>query len=267
MKIQRFQEFGYDEMVSDFLNSIIENISESDSEKNVYKRIQDKVMADLNLNIKLVATFGAGIGSLYPIVEKLMKGSGIGMSDVTPDKVVLLTLAAVAITYLEEKKFKSAEEEQELIDDSKSMLEELKMRGVGNGIVKKLMKSLESVKNIFSIIGKHLGAVVGGVIDMFAYTSLLIPILNGVLSIVNKYDLTLDTLPQNFLGLAMGIGTIIAKHGIIEILNKIKDKFGINISSKEVIDEIETPVIQRFATFGDSEKDKDQQEGDLIKEQ
>jgi hypothetical protein len=142
------------------------------------------------------------------------------------------------------------------------MLEELKMRGFGNGIVKKLMKSLESVKNIFLIIGKHLGAVVGSIIDMFAYTSLLIPIMNGIMYIINKYDLNIETLPQNFLGLAMGVGTIIAKHGIVEIVNRIKNRFPIN--PKEVLDDIETPAIQRFASFGDSEEEQD---GDLIKEQ
>jgi hypothetical protein len=180
----------------------------------------------------------------------------------TPESIVLLTLSSVTIAYLQEKKFKSAEEEDQLTKDSKSMLEELKMKGFGNGIVKKLIKSLESVKNIFLVIGKHIGAVIGSIVDMFAYTSLLIPLLNGVMTIIHKYDLNLETLPQNFLGLAVGVGTIIAKHGIVEIINRIKNKFPIN--PKEVLDDIETPAIQRFATFGDSEE---KQDGDLIKEQ
>jgi hypothetical protein len=210
-----------------------------------------------------VATFGAGIGALYPVVQGIMTNMNLDSFNLNQESIVLLTLAAVTITYLEEKKFKSAEEEETLTKDSKSMLEELKMRGFGNGIVKKLMKSLESIKNIFSIIGKHLGAVVGSIIDMFAYTSLLIPIMNGVMFIINKYDLNLETLPQNFLGLAVGVGTIIAKHGIVEIINRIKNRFPIN--PKEVLDDIETPAIQRFASFGDG--DKEEQDGDLIKEQ
>jgi hypothetical protein len=97
---------------------------------------------------------------------------------------------------------------------------------------------------------------------MFAYTSILIPLLNGVMTMIHKYDLNLDTLSQNFLGLSVGVGTIITKHGIVEIINKLKSKF--TISQKEVLDDIETPVIQKFSTFGDSEKN---QQGDLIKEQ
>ncbi len=262
MKIQRYNDYNlqYD-MAQDFLNSFDDVVKES-SGGSSYEKVAKKVISDLKLNLSLVAIFGAGIGALYPVVEAVMTNMSYDSFNLTTESVVLLTLASVTITYLEEKKFKSAEEEAILTKDSKSMLEELKMRGFGNGIVKKLMKSLESVKNIFYIIGKHLGAVVGSIVDMFAYTSLLIPIMNGVMSIIHKYDLNLETLPQNFLGLAMGVGTIIAKHGIVEIINRIKNRFPIN--PKEVLDDIETPAIQRFASFGDSEEEQD---GDLIKEQ
>ena len=89
---------------------------------------------------------------------------------------------------------------------------------------------------------------------MFAYTSLLIPIMNGVMAVIHKYDLTIDTLPQNFLGLAAGIITLIAKHGIIEIIRRIKDKF--NIDKEEVLNDLDVPVIQKFATFGDADKNQ-----------
>jgi hypothetical protein len=263
MKVQRFGEYRLqDDMAQDFLNAFDEIVKEA-SGGSSYENVAKKVISDLKLNVRLVATFGAGIGALYPVVQGIMTNMNLDSFNLTTDSVVLLTLAAVTITYLEEKKFKSAEEEEQLTKDSKSMLEELKMRGFGNGIVKKLMKGLESIKNIFSIIGKHLGAVVGSIIDMFAYTALLIPILNGVMFVIHKYDLNLDTLPQNFLGLAIGVGTIIAKHGIVEIINRIKNRFPIN--TREVLDDIETPAIQRFANFGDG--DAEEQDGDLIKEQ
>ena len=261
MKIQKFKEYSLqDSMANDFLNSFDKMIVES--EETSYKNIEKKVISDLRLNVKLVLTFGAGIGAFYPIVDKLMKNMNIDSIELTPDRIVLLTIAAVTIIFLEEKKFKSAEEEEILVKDSKSMLEELKMMGIGNGIVKKLIKGLKSITNIFSLIGKHLGAVVGGFIDMFSYTSMLIPIMNGILYIVGKYDMNLDTICDNFMGLAMGVGTLIAKHGIVEILNKIKDKFP--ISKKKVIDEIETPIIQKF---GDIKDNSPEQQGDLIKEQ
>ena len=264
MDIIKFKDYNTIElMTQDFINSFDDVIVESSGGEHNYKSVEKKVLSDLKLNLKLVSTFGSGIGALYPIVNNLMSNSLSYQSiEITAETVVMLTIAAVSIIYIEEKKYSTPEEEEILVKDSKSLLEELKMRGVGNGIVKKLMKAITSIKNIFSIIGKHIGAVVGGIIDMFAYTSLLIPIMNGVLFVVNKYNLNIDTLCDNFLGLAMGVGTIIAKHGIIAILNRIKDKF--NINQNKVIDELETPVIQKFSTFSDGQSDED---GELIKEQ
>lgn len=261
MEIIKFKEYSLqDSMVTDFLNSFDKMITESD--ETSYKKVQNKVISDLKLNTQFILTFGVGIGTFYPIVDKLMRNMNIDSIELTSDKIVLLTLAAITIIYIEEKKFKSAEEEEILTKDSKSMLEELKMMGIGNGIVKKLIKALQSIKGIFSIIGKHLGAVVGGFIDMFAYTGMLIPIMNGISYIVGKYDLNIDTLIQNFIGLSVGVGTIIAKHGVIEILKKIKDKLPVN--KKKVIDEIETPLIQKF---GDIKDVSPEQNVDLIKEQ
>lgn len=264
MKIQKFNSFSnQDSMTEDFINSFDKMLIEA-TDENTYKSVEKKVISDLKLNTRLVFTFGAGIGGLYPIIDKLMKNTmSLQSVELTPETIVMLTMSSFAIIYIEEKKFKDEKEEQILIKDSKSLLEELKMRGVGNGIVKKVMKVIASIKNIFSLIAKHLGAIVENIVDMFAYTSLLIPIMNGVLYVVGKYELNLDTICENFLGLAMGIGTVIAKHGILAIINKIKDRFKIN--PKEVIDEIETPIqIQKFSTFGETEE---QQQGDLIKEQ
>lgn len=226
-----------------------------------YKRVEKKVLSDLRLDTKLALTFGAGIGALYPIVDKMMKNLNLSGVEVTTETVVLLTVASVTIIFLEEKKSKSTEEEK-LIKDSKSMLEELRMRGIGDGIVKKVIKAIQSIKNIFSIIGKHIGAVVGGVIDMFSYTALLIPIMNAILMIIGKYDMSVDSVIQNFFSLGLGVSTRIAKHGLVELVNKLKNK--LNINKEKVLNDIETPVIQKFATFGDSEKKED---GDLIKEQ
>jgi hypothetical protein len=264
MKISRFSEYSLNiEMSQNFINSFDAMITESD--KTNYKKVQNKIISDLKLNTQLISTFGFGITFLYPIVDCLMKNANISSIEITPDKIVLLTIAAVSIIFLEERKSKIDDGiEATLVKDSKSMLEELKMMGIGNGIVKKLIEAFKSIKNIFSIISKHIGAVISGFVDMFAYTSLLIPIMNGVLSIVGKYNFNLDTIVQNFMGLGMGLGTIITKHGIIELIDKLKDKFPIN--KKKVIDEIETPIIQKIGDI--SFKDTSSTKGvDLIKEQ
>lgn len=258
--IHRYQDFSkYDDMSWDMINSMDTLIKESD-ETN-FKKIQNKLVSDLRLNFRFIGTFGAGIAAFYPIVESLMKNLGQNI-EVTPEVVVLSSICALTIIYLEEKKFRDEQEEQYLIDGSKSMLEELKMRGVGNGIIKKLVKAYKSISSIFNIIGRQTGAVINGFVDMFAYTSLLIPVMNGILFVINKYELNIDTLIQNFIGLSIGVGTIIAKHGISLIISKIKDKFKIN--KEEVIDDIDTSGdIKKFGDIISSDDEK----SELIKEQ
>ena len=227
-----------------------------------YKRVEKKVLSDLRLDTKLALTFGAGIGAMYPIVSKLMQNMNINSIEVTTETTVLLTIAALTIVYLEEKKDLAIEEREKLTKDSKSMLEELRMRSIGDGIVKKIIKAIGSIKNIFSILGRHIGAVIGGIIDMFSYTSILIPIMNGILFLIGKYEMTPDTIVQNFFSLGMGVASKIAKHGLVELISKLKNR--LNINKDKVLGEIETPVIQRFSNYVDQEPEQD---GDLIKEQ
>lgn len=265
MKIQRYTDFNLTEsMVEYFINEFNTQIlTESNSED--HQSTLKKIVSDLNLNFRLVGTFGFGIGAFLPIVSQLMKNMDLSSVELTKETLVLLTLTSISIIFLEEKNSKSSKEEAELTKDSKSMLEELRMKGIGDGIVKKIIKCLKSAKNIFKIIGKHMGAVVGGFMDMFAYASLMVPIMTTLSSVINKFDLNLDSMPQNFFMIATGVGTIIAKHGIAYLLNKLKGKLKISDKvEKEIEAEIETPTILKVATFGDAEKD---QSGDLIKEQ
>jgi cobalamin biosynthesis Co2+ chelatase CbiK len=185
----------------------------------------------------------------------------ISSIEVTPDKVVLLTICAFTIVYLEEKRFKDGKEEDVLTKDSKSMLEELKMMGIGNGIVKKVVKLFKSITGIFNLIGKHLKSVVKGFVDMFAYTAILIPIMNGILYIVGKYDLNVDSFLENFAALTMGVGTLIAKNGIISIIDKLKDKINPK-DKKEIVDEVNANIIKKVSDFTLNPED-----GEMINEQ
>jgi hypothetical protein len=262
MEIYKFNQYTtYNEMAKDFIESFHSLIKEESDNQSLYKKVEQKLISDLKLDLRAIGAVGIRFAVLYPIVKELLKNMSIESIDITPDKIVLLAISAITIIYLEEKKESSGK--GKLVKDSKSMLEELKMMGIGNGIVKKLIKCLKSIKNIFNIINKHIGKAVNGIIDMFAYISLLIPIMNGILAVIGKYDLNLDTLPQNFLGLGLGITTIIARHGISEIINRIKNK--ININKKKIMSNItdETDP-QKLQILTQTSK---KQEGELIKEQ
>jgi hypothetical protein len=248
-KIYKFEEYSrYEEMTEYLLNNFDKLINESTTEE--YKSVSKKVLSDLNINLEFIATFGAGIKAFFPIVEQLLFNQG--SIEITKESIVLSTICAIGIIYLEEKKFKNAEEEAQLTSDSKSMLEELKLMGIGNGIVKKIIKAFKSIGGIFSKISKHLGKVSLGIIDMFSYTALLIPVMNGIDAIINKYDLNLDTIVQNLMGVGIGLMTIVTKHIFIEIFKRLKNKLSRD-KQQEIIDDLdlsEDPIIKKNEPLG-----------------
>lgn len=251
MKISKFQEYNYYDNISlEFINSFDSKITESDEHQSVMKKMLD----DLKLNTKLVLTFGTGLGAFLPMVQKIMTNMKLEPDSRT---VLLLTICTFTIIYIEEKKYKSSEEEETLVKDSKSMLEELRMHGVGNGIVKKMSQIFKSIIGIFNLISKHTGTIIETFVDMFAYSALLIPIMNGMSFLVGKYNLNMDTFIQNMSGLAIGLGTLIAKHGIQFILQKLKLK---DSKKKEIINDVDTSVVHKFSNF-------DTEDGEMINEQ
>lgn len=253
MRIKRLNDYYYEQMAEEFFNSFDQLVIES--EESNWKKIANKIISDLNLNMRFVGTFGTGITAFYPIVDAIMKNTPISIEK-TDEIIVMMTITAFTILYLEEKKFKDAEEEETLVKESRSLLEELKLRGVGNGVIKKLIKSFKSIKNIFYIISKRLGAIVEGFIDMFAYTSLLVPIMNGILFLINKYELNIDTMIENFIGLSVGVGTIITKNIIVDLIKKLKDKILITKKdSKEIVGEIEDDKIKKFNQISNTDSD------------
>lgn len=251
MKITKLQEYSlYDDMSLEFINSFDSFLTES----NKHKPLMTDILSDLKINTKLVMTFGGGIGSFLPIIENLLTNMKLEADIRT---ILLLSICAFTIIYIEEKKYKTAAEGDLLIKDSKSMLEELRLHGIGNGIVKKLVQVLKSIVGIFNLIGKHVGYIIETFIDMFAYAALLIPIMNGLSFVVGKYDLTIDSFIVNISGLALGIGSIIAKRGVMAIVNKLKLKDSVK---KEIVDEVDTSVVQTFTDFNP-------EDGEMINEE
>lgn len=234
MIIKTFEQYNRSESIlNDFLQNSNGLINEKD--KSSIKDIVKTIISDLKINLGFVGTFGFAISGLYPIVESLIDNMNISSTDITPRVIVMLVLAALSIIFLEEKNSKAGKEE-DLRSGAKSLLTELKLSGIGNGIVKKLVESLKSIKNIVNIIIKHSGKSVEGMSDMFAYTSLLVPILNGINHIIGEYDLNIDSLLYNLASIATGILTIVAKNGIKEILKRM----GLNKDQKKkIISDIE----------------------------
>ena len=269
-------------MAEELIEMIINpKLNESSIEDKHLKKILKGLAFDLKFNYSLVFTFGTGIKALYPIVDSLIKNGNLKV-ETNPENIVLLALAAVAITYLEDKKNKAGDDKivcQEckgkgcksckngFIDsivskaDARTILEELKLRGIGNGIVKKLVKCFKSIGNLLKTIFKNSPYVISGVLDMFAYTSILIPTMNAISALVGNYKFDMDSLISNFLSIGVGVATFFAKNGFNYLVNKLKDKLHIKINPDLEMPTAVRPYDIKDGDIGDMGRNK------LIKEQ
>ena len=299
-KVLKFQQHSEsikiaEELIETITNPQINESSESDVPSDDHiKKILKSFQKDLSFNYGLVFTFGAGIKALYPIVDSLIRNGNLKI-ETNVESIVLLTVAGLAVVYLEEIRNKTGDEkipcpdcktigkdklDCDLCDgkgcqycgdcpacggegyiksvvtkeDARTILEELKLRGIGNGIVKKLVSSLHAIKNIVKTIFKNTPYVISSFMEMFGYTSILIPTMNAISSMIGKYHFTMDNLATNFLSIGVGITTILARSGYNYLMKKLKKKYGIKTSG-----DIDKPT----ATLGDisSSPDVESEEG------
>lgn len=287
--IKKFnQYFSHDsivEFVSNSLLSISEGKDEDDANQKMdeYKNEFQKIKDDLGLNSRLIPTFGFGIGGFYPIVESIMRLEGF---EISKRSVILLTLAAISIIIIGDGKKKDKKTEDELerdkvVDDiNVKVLQELNQTVSPNSstgqspILKKVVLIIKSfydsfwkkifkgdlkntltgfkskMKSTWDSVKSAFNQAAGGLIDMLAYTAMLIPVMNVLDNAINNFpDLfkTAQILPENLLAFAAGVGVVVSKHGIAKIVSK----FGDSEDEKEIMDEIETPIIQKIAHYKD----------------
>jgi hypothetical protein len=258
-KVVKFADYKKShDFLEEFVERLINQSLKESKEESAITKIANQLQKDIKFNYSLIFTFGAGINAMYPIVMHLLKNSNLNV-ELTVENVVLLTITAIAIAYLEEKKNKTGElsivcdicnskgsiqtdsgEEtcqkcsgkgstKSLVtrNDTDTLLAELKLRGIGNGIVKKLVTCFVSVGGFLKMIFKHASLIISNFVDLFAYTSLLIPTMNAISGIINASSLTLETLPmdiaKNLLVFGVGVGTMLAKRGYEWISKKITD--------------------------------------------
>ena len=225
-KVLKWQDYSKSiDLAQDFLENIKSSLFEAKSQKDENEIIKylEKVKQDLSLYFAFASTVGTGVGFALPIVKNLIENANLQIES-SSENLILLTITCFTITYLEIKKGQLDPLQVDLLrKDSKSLLTELKLRGIGGGIVKKIIHF------------KAFGLVVQGFLDIFAYTAILVPFMNGVKYIVGKYDLTLDNFVGNFTSLGVGVTSLAAKHGIDYIKSKLKKNLG------KDFDDLDTP--------------------------
>lgn len=249
MKVLKFVEFDrYDELALEIIENMANPLLNENLDNDVVKKILTKFSKDLGFNIGMVFTFGTGITLMVPIIQRLIDNSNLSI-EVTKENIILLCITVLSVTYLEETKNKTGEDLNAKGEESKvkrkdvqTMLAELKLRGIGNGIVKSLANVFVSIGDFFKVILRATPYVINSLFDMFSYTALMIPAMNAISSFIGKYDITIDNIVANLLSIGTAAGALVAKQGVSWLINKLKVSLNIkNIDIPKSDDRVISP--------------------------
>lgn len=248
-KILRYKEFALTEkqakeFVEQLLNPVINE--NSDNQPSLVNKILTNLGKDLGFNLRLIVTFGTGIAAMLPVVYNLVQNSRLTLEPTT-ENLVLLTLTSLAIVYLEETDNKSGDVSIECPcskketckrcegtgfvksevskEDAQNLLAELKLRGIGNGAVRKFVKNFKAIGKFIKKIVKSSQYVINGLLEMLGYTAIMVPVMNTIAAFVGNYDMNIDTLPGNLLSLALGVAAVLSKQGVNFLFDRLRKVF------------------------------------------
>ena len=181
-----------------------------DKNFNLYRTIQDKTIKKLGLNLYFVGTFQMGVTVLYPIVEALVKNSNLPTM-ITPEQIVLLTVFSIAqilhVANNDVQTIKSELEKDNLLH-----------------LVDKVKDSLKSIYKIFGFVARSFGKIIDVFTDMLAYVGLSVPVYMGIVEVISREGLNLDTLPQKILVFSASAGAFALKSFVEIIIEYVKNK-------------------------------------------
>ena len=209
MKILKYKEI---ENAEEFLNYLfIDSVLEStDFPENTFF---DK----LTIHKLLVEEYKTILSRLDLITLELLKNSSLNI-ELTNKVIMLFSIAALSVCILDENKFlldngfKKSNYEKEI----KSILEELKLSGVGNGLVKTLSSIFELVTDMSKKVFKSTSI----------FDSLSAPnLLKSILMYIEKHKISLTDFDSNFGSLMDTISKLYLKTGK---LDDFKNKLSTN---------------------------------------
>lgn len=193
-KIYNYEDYNiYDNITEDFLKHL--NSLKIINLNNSYIDSQNEIINRIKIDTFILDIIGSDITFFYNIVEILIKNTN--KIELTNDNVVLSTLCSLSIIFIEENK--NNENNNLLVKNSKSILEELKMGGVGDGIVKSIINLFYNIKNLISLIYKKIKIV--NFFEIFKYIKNLKVFFSSIIYLIEDYNLDIETSIKNFVGL------------------------------------------------------------------
>lgn len=172
-KIYSFLDYSnIQELTEDFV--LTDKVYKKDFE---FERIQNDIIEKFNLKLNIIRNFK--FYTFYSIIFNMLENQDTIESD--KKKSVLLGITSMVILKNEE------DDNEEVKAKSRSLLEELKLSGVGNGIVKNFIECIKIFFQLYQILYKEDINQINNKND--EKMNLL---FSKIYFIVNKYNMTID---------------------------------------------------------------------------
>jgi uncharacterized protein YjgD (DUF1641 family) len=184
---------------------------------NRFDNIYKKVTKDLGINLYFSATFGTAISSFFTFFSAIVKTGEVKIN-LSDTDIVLLVICSLAILLKENKQ------------NIEKLKNEISERNLSD-LIEKFVNTLQNIFKLFKSISETMGKVVNNMVDMFAYSSLFVPFLIGLLDVINLYNLGFNdfnnimTNPKGtIISASIGVLTLTMKHVINILMKKIARK-------------------------------------------
>jgi hypothetical protein len=142
MKLIKYKQINDAEF---FLNILFSDTL-SESNENIFK---NTFLDNLNINKMVLEKYNIVITKLDKLANILIRNSKLNIL-ITDKNIVLFTLAALSVCLIDENKFNKNDYKKEI----KSILEELKLNGIGNNLVKNFSEVIKCILVISQSIFK-----------------------------------------------------------------------------------------------------------------
>lgn len=180
----------------------IKSLIESSIREEKGSSIINDIVSDLKLAPKFIFSFGTGITAFYEPVDLLLSGSGFQMNEY---QIYLLIITAIASLLNE--------------IDSDKLIKKLKEEGIYSAL-NSVKEYIINTKNLINTVIKKALGTVYSLSDILGFTTLLVPTINLMSTIINDYGLNINTVDSMFKGIILAS----AVYGIKSVVNRIKNK-------------------------------------------
>lgn len=203
---------------------------------NKWYKTQKVLTKELGINLYCAATFGTSVSALYPFFDSIVKNTE--SYQLSQTDIVLLSICAIAILLKESK------------DNINKLMTVIKEKNLSE-VLNIFINTLKNFTKLFESIAEQFGKTIKGMMDMFAYSALLVPFTIGLIDLINLYKLDFQTFSNvmttptgSLISTGIGVLTLSLKHIISYLIKKIN-----RLLKSKKAPELSNPVVQSFESI------------------